>query len=637
MFTPLDPFQGYVSPIRLTIAPEQWANRTWNVTSHGRDDCAKDENTLFTAFGTFEGDQYYMAKKNSIRAINLASTFKDKRLATKLTGVCVATPVKEFKKETFLDQVAAQFSITSEEVNVESYRACTDDDQVGTKPEDQKWLKFKPQALTGGTLVWWQIVEQMPSVNIGNLEVTMIDKLNNDAGTRNALMITGTAYWIEGYKVRNKLPDTACPRSIVRYFGVTMDVLPSEPYSPVSPVVWAVRNSLKNMNPIWASGRYAVDPVMHPLDGLRKLAETGDVTAMVDELAQRKAKDHLESYGAAHADPSHPAEVVKGLKVHFGFYARPGDYLTLATKLSRSNDRFYANTEMGAPLFDDQCNPLWGTDVPMDLWDAGTAKDQPFWANLHLGRDSRQLWGSSHHLGQIPLTQLIYKVPDEVIQHGNDTYPQGIDLLRVTIGHGLDVLLEPMVNSYSGANATVQVALPQAMDLGNELRIEFPQKWFGFNANNMPTTAHILAGMDDMVDYPKTVIDGNILKLQFSSPIVLSSRMVTIVLDNLVLPPVCGELEYRLTTHSCMNNDIHNAGKYIYRHCGPAIVNATGFPPNGMPRGCDACNSCVYDFTTHGDDWFTCWAPDGTSFLRVGPLPPKCADNPYSLPGYPYP
>jgi len=127
MFTPLDPFQGYVSPIRLTIAPEQWANRTWNVTSHGRDDCAKDENTLFTAFGTFEGDQYYMAKKNSIRAINLASTFKDKRLATKLTGVCVATPVKEFNKETFLDQVTSQFSITSEEVNVESYRACTDD------------------------------------------------------------------------------------------------------------------------------------------------------------------------------------------------------------------------------------------------------------------------------------------------------------------------------------------------------------------------------------------------------------------------------------------------------------------------------------------------------------------------------
>jgi len=635
LFTSSDPTQGYASPSVFTIAPEEWRDRSWNITLRGSDDLVNDADTPFTIFVRFEGDPSYAAKNYSFRVVNLATKSEDPVRSTRLIGICIATPLQTFSPRTFIGQAAAAFGVTPEEVNVDSYRACTDEDQLGTAVADWTYVKFKPQSLTGGTLVWWQIAQQTASVNLVTLEATMMDKLTNDAATRNALTATGSPYWIEGYKTRNNVPG-ACPRSIVRYFGVTLEVMPVTLYSPVSPIVWAVRTQ-KNTNPIWAAQRYASDPLVHPHDGLRVFAETGDVAKMVSELALRKAKGHLESYGAAYADPSHPAEVVKGQQVHFGFFASPGDYLHIATKMSRSNDRFYGNTEYGAPLFDDQCNPQWGTDVPMHLWDAGTAQDQPFWANLRLGKDSRQIWGGSYHLGQVAESQPVYQVPDAMIQDVNDPYPAGRDLLRTTIVHGLDVTLEPLVNSYKGANATIQVALPHGSDLGNELRIEFPAGWFGFDADGMPTTAQILAGMDGMVDYPRTVVKENIVHLQFTAPITLSSRMVTIMLDNLLLPSVCGELEYRLTTHQCVDHDLHNAGKYPYRRCSPAIVNATGTPPNGMPRGCSACNGCVYDFTAHGNDWFTCWTPDGTSFLRIGPLAGQCAENPYSLPGYPFP
>ena len=78
----------------------------------------------------------------------------------------------------------------------------------------------------------------------------------------------------------------------------------------------------------------------HLVQGLKIMAEDGNVTMLVREMAERKVAGHLESYGSAWADPSKPLEATKGQKIHFGFYASPGDYLNLATKLVRSNDRY---------------------------------------------------------------------------------------------------------------------------------------------------------------------------------------------------------------------------------------------------------------------------------------------------------
>ena len=55
----------------------------------------------------------------------------------------------------------------------------------------------------------------------------------------------------------------ACPRTIRRYFGVTVEVLDTFPYSPVGAVAWGVHSD-KNTNPLWVTERYAVDPVLHP-------------------------------------------------------------------------------------------------------------------------------------------------------------------------------------------------------------------------------------------------------------------------------------------------------------------------------------------------------------------------------------
>jgi hypothetical protein len=635
VFTPSDPTQGYVYPSRYLVQPWQWRNQSFNVSILGRDDAVLDKDTEFTVFVTFDSlDPFYAARNYSFKAINLARTYADTGKYTKLFSLCVNEDPYTFSIPAFVSKVAAAFGWSSNQVNLDSHRACTSVDLQGVGYQDWTWVKFKPQALEGGTLVWFSFESLPNNIIIADYEAYVLDALNNNATLRALLGANGVAITVEHAKARQAL-EGSCPRTIRRYFGVTVEVLDTFPYSPVGAVAWGVHSD-KNTNPLWVTERYAVDPVLHPHNGLKIMAEDGNVTMLVREMAERKVAGHLESYGSAWADPSKPLEATKGQKIHFGFYASPGDYLNLATKLVRSNDRFYGNDEFGARLFDADCNPQWGTDVPMYLWDAGTAQNQPFWANLNTGQDSRQLYGGSRHLGQRPEAALIRQVLDAEITNVNDTYPLPSNLLRVTIEPGVDVRLFPLINSYKGANATVEVMLPQGTSLGNEIRVEFPQGFFKFNAYYMPTVTTVLSGLDGMPVYPTTVIDGNLVKIQFDTDLVLTSRRVLLMLNNLELPPVCGELEYRVTTHSCYTRDVHNAGKYLYRVCGDAIVNMTGIPPNGMPRGCDACNACIYELTVRGNEWYTCYAPDGTPFLRVGPLEPQCAENPYTLTGYPF-
>lgn len=46
----------------------------------------------------------------------------------------------------------------SAQVNVDSSRACTTVDLTGVDSSQWYWVKFKPQALTGGTNVWFNFV-----------------------------------------------------------------------------------------------------------------------------------------------------------------------------------------------------------------------------------------------------------------------------------------------------------------------------------------------------------------------------------------------------------------------------------------------------------------------------------------------
>lgn len=643
VFTTSDVEQGYASPDRITVTPAEYAQRNFSTRIIGNDDVVNDHNTPFTLLVTFEtADPSYLAKNYTIKGVNFAHRYKDMRKSTALFSVCVTEDVYSFSKDNFLQQAATAFNVTEEEVNVDSIRACTTTDEEGMSYTEETWTKFKPQALTGGTRVWFQLTGQLPTgtETIETLEAAILNQLNTDSYTRYLLHATGIATMVRAYRERNEIT-YACPPTLRRYFGVTLKLgvgttfdTASTPFSPVSPVVWAVHN-IKNTNPIWRTNRYASDPVLHPFDGLKTFAETGETKALLSELAERKERGHLESYGVAYTDPSNPSVVMKGQTVHIGFYASPGDYLNLATQLSRSNDRFYGNDEFGFALFDDKCQPQWMTEMDMFLYDAGTAKNQPFWANLHLGRDSRQYNGGSYGLGQVAQTELTRLVPESELLNPDDIYPLGRNLLHVGTERGLDVDLYPLVNSYHGANATIELSLPFAYGLGNELRVEFPHRYFEFN-HGSPTSTEVLGGLDSMEKMPETLVDENIVTIRFSSDIVISSRLVTLRLTGLVLPPVCGELPYRVTTHNCSTFDPFASGIHEARTCSPAIVDVTSVPPNGMPRGCDPCNTCTYSLRERGEDWFTCWAETGASFLRIGPLDTKCAANPYTLEGYPF-
>lgn len=576
-------------------------------------------------------------KNYSFRAINLARPYDFQKVATGLLSVCVETDFYEFDENSFISRAAYTLGYQNNQINVDSVRMCTTEDQEGLDIQDQKWVKFKPQALTSASSVRFQVVALPVGTDVNAVEEQILNLLNYNTTAAYAFGAIGKAIRVSGQRARSAIQGV-CPKDLLRYFDVTLEVrADADPYSPVSPVVWAVHGA-ENANPIWATQRYAVDPVKHWDDGLRKYAEGGNSTALMVEMAARKAAGHLQSYGVAYTNPSittsPAADVVAGQKVSFGFYARPGDYLNVAANLIRSNDRFYGNAEFGTALFDENCNPRWGSNVEMNVWDAGTAKDQPFWANLYTGLASRQMYGTHYHLGQISEAHLIRQVSDAELLAVNDTYPLPADLLLVSINRGVDVTLTPLTNSAKNTTADIQISLPMDQALGNELRIEFPFGWFGFDSV-APTQTQILAGMDAMEALPITVIEQNLVKIQFASNIVLSNQLVRLRLNHLTSPGVCGELEYRVTTHTCTNSSVHGEGKYYYRQCSTPIVNISGYPPNGMPRGCDACNSCSFDYDDAGDKYYTCYTPAGTSFLRVN-LPPKCATNPYSLAGYPF-
>eukprot|EP00667_Euglena_gracilis_P000080 EG_transcript_80 len=611
VFTPSDPLKGQVVPSRVNVTPAMW-NVTQTVAVQSFQDVVAVD-TPFSFTVTFDTqDPFYRRLSYTFPALALARQYNASTVATSLLSLCVAVDPLNFDMNWFIMTLSGLFNLTLQQVNVDSSRACTTVDLTGVDSSQWYWVKFKPQALTGGTNVWFNFVGLPAGTNLLNFETAALALLNTNPALRAALLAAGVAGYAKP-PVQRSVFYTGCPRTLRRYFSVQVSVVAGvEPYSPISPVVWAVRPPAA-ANALWVSQRYANDSTLHPLDGLRLLAETGNASALLAELAEKAASGLVGAFGAGAVDPRQlQLEVTAGQTAKFGFYASPGDYLNLAAKLSRTNDRFVGNSEVGQPLFDADCVPLWGKQVEMFLWDAGTAVDQPFWANLYVGRDSRQLYGGSYALGQLPAHDFVRQLNATELSNPLDLYPPPGRLVRVSIDRGLDVTLQPLTNAFQGGNATVEVTLPPDAPLGNALHVEFPPGWFRFNANGVPTKAVVLSGLAPTLPVlPNVTVDGNVVQLRFGQDLVLSDRLVVLLLDSLVLPPVCGELLYRVTTHACQAHDVHNAGKYVYEVCGPALTTAVGVPPNGMPRGCDACNACVFEGRLEGQDRFACTDPDG--------------------------
>jgi hypothetical protein len=130
---------------------------------------------------------------------------------------------------------------------------------------------------------------------------------------------------------------------------------------PIAPGVFVVHNG--GMSPIFTN---------HQMDaghGLESLAEDGNPEMLVTYLAGMSGSGGTFNTpaGKTEAAPAFPGEAYR-----FSFDAMDGDYLSFASMLVKSNDLFFAPSDMGLPLFSNGM-PVSGDVTEMVyLWDAGT-------------------------------------------------------------------------------------------------------------------------------------------------------------------------------------------------------------------------------------------------------------------------
>lgn len=182
--------------------------------------------------------------------------------------------------------------------------------------------------------------------------------------------------------------------------------------SPLAPGVWVVHES--GVMPLFETG--APDPGI----GLEALAEDGDPSALATSL---NGADVAKSSGAFNTPEgaSMPGPLLPGSAYTFTVTASPGDRLSLATMLVKSNDLFYAFMDDGIALFAGD-DPIAGNMTDMvHLFDAGTEVNQapgagPYQPLLQAGPDT----GPDEN-GNVRM------VDDDF------SYPDVVDVIRVTI------------------------------------------------------------------------------------------------------------------------------------------------------------------------------------------------------------
>lgn len=142
--------------------------------------------------------------------------------------------------------------------------------------------------------------------------------------------------------------------------------------SPVAPVLWVVHE--KDDMPIFTNG--ATDRG----DGLELLAETGDPGKLATSLAGMgyNAGAYAVPDGKNSAGPLFPGDTYT-----FSIDAQPGQYLSIASMLGKSNDEFFAFGDSGIKLnFGNDGKDVTGEVM---LWDAGTEVNEYPGAGIHEG------------------------------------------------------------------------------------------------------------------------------------------------------------------------------------------------------------------------------------------------------------
>lgn len=140
--------------------------------------------------------------------------------------------------------------------------------------------------------------------------------------------------------------------------------------SPIAPMLWVVHE--KGDMPIFTAGNADNGA------GLETLAETGSPAELVNSLRDM-------GYNAG----SGGSPIKPGQKYWFSFDAKPGQYLSIASMLGKSNDEFFAFGDSGIKLsFGNDSKEI--TEQIM-LWDAGTETNEYPGAGIHQGQPEPEM------------------------------------------------------------------------------------------------------------------------------------------------------------------------------------------------------------------------------------------------------
>jgi hypothetical protein len=180
--------------------------------------------------------------------------------------------------------------------------------------------------------------------------------------------------------------------------------------SPIAPGVYAIHG---DPAPLFSDG------MADRGEGLEALAEDGDPSALAMAITE------MGLMSGAFTTPSGadgPAPAMPGSSYSFTFEASPGERLSFATMLVQSNDLFFAPSEQGIPLFDEEGMARSGNmSAAIRLWDAGTeVNERPGSGASQAPRQGTANTGASDTM------------PVQVVDDSY-TYPKVDEIIRVTL------------------------------------------------------------------------------------------------------------------------------------------------------------------------------------------------------------
>jgi hypothetical protein len=146
--------------------------------------------------------------------------------------------------------------------------------------------------------------------------------------------------------------------------------------SPVAPVVWVLHKKNRNMPPIFTEGMPDYG------EGLETLAETGDPSGVYNSLV---AKGYETGVANVPDGAGSPGPLFPGNSYTFYINAKPGEHLSFASMLGKSNVVFFAPNDMGIRLFYGRTPVSGDVTNQVMLWDAGTEVNEYPGAGINQG------------------------------------------------------------------------------------------------------------------------------------------------------------------------------------------------------------------------------------------------------------